>query len=383
MEKQLRHVQKLEAIGTLAGGIAHDFNNILFAIIGYAEIASMNLQATDPVHGDLQEITKAGHRAKDLVNQILTFSRQTEQEMRPVEIKFIVKEALKLLTASLPATIQIRETIKSDGKIMGDPTQIHQVLMNLCTNGAHAMEEQGGTLRVALEDIRIERNFAEKIINMTPGDYLHLKVSDTGGGIPACDLERIFEPFYTTKPEGKGTGLGLSLVHGIVKNHKGHITVDSRPGEGTCFDIYWPVLEDEEAIENETDDENLPTGSERILIVDDEETIIKVFCRTLAAQGYKAKGVSHPEQAIELFSRDTEAWDLVITDMTMPVITGDVLAKSLLEMKPDLPIIACTGFSNKINSKMAALIGIKGILMKPVLRNQLLITVREVLDQNA
>ncbi|MCG8614801.1 MAG: ATP-binding protein, partial [Desulfobacterales bacterium] len=318
-----------------------------------------------------------------LVNQILTFSRQTEQEMRPVEIKFIVKEALKLLTASLPATIQIRETVKSDGKIMGDPTQIHQVLMNLCTNGAHAMEEQGGTLRVALEDIRIERNFAEKIINMTPGDYLHLKVSDTGGGIPACDLERIFEPFYTTKPEGKGTGLGLSLVHGIVKNHKGHITVDSRPGEGTCFDIYWPVLEDEEAIENETDDENLPTGSERILIVDDEETIIKVFCRTLAAQGYKAEGVSHPEQAIELFSRDTEAWDLVITDMTMPVITGDVLAKSLLEMKPDLPIIACTGFSNKINSKMAALIGIKGILMKPVLRNQLLITVREVLDQNA
>ncbi|WP_022664986.1 PAS domain S-box protein [Desulfospira joergensenii] len=381
LEKQLRHVQKLEAIGTLAGGIAHDFNNILFAIMGFAEISLASVNEQESVHKALQGILKSAHRAKDLVKQILTFSRQTEQEMKPIRIRLIIKEALKLLKASLPSTIEIRDNLSSNSQIMGDPTQIHQIIMNLCTNGAHAMEETGGLLTVELNDIAVDQDFVSKFINMRTGNYLHLRISDTGHGIGEGDLERIFEPFYTTKPEGKGTGLGLSLVHGIIKNHRGQISVESDPGQGSSFDVYLPILDSgSESMDFENHVEKLPGGNEKILIVDDEKPIIEITKINLNRMGYAVDGVTNSEKALEIFKRSPQDYDMVITDMTMPNMTGDTLASNLLRIRPDLPIVLMTGFSSKIDPEGYLPKGIKGILMKPVIKSDLLCMVRNILD---
>ena len=382
LERQLRQVQKLEAIGTLAGGIAHDFNNILFSIMGYAELSLSSLNQQDQVRNDINQILKAAHRAKDLVQQILTFSRQTEQEMQPIAINFIIKEALKLLKASLPATIDIRTNIASKSKILGDPTQIHQVVMNLCTNSAHAMEENGGLLTVELLEIEVKDDLASRFIKMPTGKYLHLKISDTGHGIRKMDIDRIFEPFYTTKPEGKGTGLGLSLVHGIIRNHKGQIAVTSDPGQGSLFDVYLPLLESgPDGAKPEQLLQELPGGDEKILVVDDEENIIKITKRSLTRHGYLVDGVTDPNQAIEIVRQSPLEYDMVITDMTMPGMTGDSLAKKLMAIRPDLPVLLITGFSNKIDLKSSLPENVKKVLLKPVIKSDFLLTIRKLFDK--
>jgi len=302
--------------------------------------------------------------------------------MQPIQVGLLVKEVLKLLNASLPATIEIKKAVLSDAKIMGDPTQIHQIIMNLCTNSAHAMEEKGGRLSVELRDIEVDKGFASKFINMKTGPYLHLTVADTGHGISKVDLEKIFEPFFTTKPEGKGTGLGLSLVHGIIKNHKGQIAVKSEPGKGTSFDVYLPVLDSGlDRFAPKDLSEKISRGDEKILIVDDEEAIIKITQRNLADYGYSADGVTDPFQAVDIFERSPFTYDMVITDMTMPGLTGDILAEKLTQIRHGLPVVLVTGFSNKIDTGGKPPKGIKKILLKPVVKSDLLHAVRQIFDR--
>jgi len=382
LEAQLRQAQKMESIGTLAGGIAHDFNNILVPILGYAELALDRVTPTDPVVGDLKQITLAANRAKELVKQILAFSRQAEHELWPLEPHLVIKEALKLLRSSLPTTIEIRQKIAVDcGAIFGDPTQLHQIIMNLCTNAYHAMRDTGGVLGVSLSKIDI-RDEDRKVVSLQlePGPYVKLEVSDTGHGMDRQTMARIFEPYFTTKPQGEGTGMGLSVVHGIIKSYHGHISVYSEPGVGTTFRIYLPRVK--EKVERKEDALNgpLPSGGERILLVDDEQTITTMLQMILEKCGYRVSSVNHSPEALALFLKDPTGFDLVITDMTMPVLTGFDLARQVLALRPDMPMILCTGFSELINKEKAAEIGIREFLMKPINSRGLAHCVRKVLD---
>jgi len=377
--KRLQQAQKMEAIGTLAGGIAHDFNNILSAVLGYTELAMGDVEKGSAVENDLREIFTAGIRAKDLVKQILTFARQTEAETRPVQVKIIVKEVLKLLRSSIPSTIEIQQNIESDSLVMGNSIQIHQILMNLCTNAAHAMEEKGGILNVLLTDIHLDKEFIKPYNDLKPGPYLKLLVSDTGSGIPGEIIGSIFDPYFTTKAPGEGTGMGLAMVHSIVAGHGGEVIVESIVGKGSVFTVFLPVFK-KRGEPRQDQEEILPLGSERILFVDDELPIVKMGGQILETLGYKVTTQTSSLEALELFRSRPNDFDLVITDMTMPNMTGDRLAVELMQIRPDIPVILCTGYSKKISDERIAETGIKTMASKPVLKSDLSRTVRKVLD---
>ena len=382
LEQQLRQAQKMEAIGTLAGGIAHDFNNILTPVLGYSEIISESLPAGSPLVEPAREILKAGRRARDLVKQILTFSRQTDQERSPLKIQIVIKEALKLLRSSLPTTIEIKQNIATEAMVLADPTMIHQVIMNLCTNAYHAMRETGGTLGVSLTEVEISADDYVTELHLKPGTYLRLEVSDTGCGMPHSLLERIFEPYFTTKAKGEGTGLGLSMVHGIVTSLGGHITVYSEPDKGTTFHVYLPkCMENKGMGQTAATAAPLPRGNEHILVVDDETVVAELMQKTLGGLGYRVSTCIDSRQALKQFEAQPATFDLVITDMTMPHLNGAELSQQLLAIRPGLPIILCTGFSEIINEEKAWALGIRRLLMKPVLRDELARVLRQVLDQ--
>jgi PAS domain S-box-containing protein len=379
LEERVLRAQKMESIGNLAGGIAHDFNNILSAVMGYTELALSDVEEKTAMHDYLQEIFHAGQRAKDLVKQILTFSRQTDQERKPVQVKPIAKEALKFLRASLPATIEIRQDIRSDSLVMADPTQIHQVFMNLCTNAEHAMREKGGVLEVGLRDVDLDEKIAGDHPELKPGKFLGLTVTDSGRGIPADLLNRIFDPFFTTKEKGEGTGMGLSVVHGIVGSCGGAITATSEPGAGSTFTVYLPVITRHVKIQPE-DKEPVPTGTDRVLFIDDEPALVDIGKQTLESLGYQVTTRTSGMEALELFKARPHDFDLVITDMTMPNMAGDDLARELMQINPKIPIILCTGYSTRIDQKRAADIGIRALVFKPVLKKDLAASIRKVLD---
>ncbi len=381
LEEQLRHSHKMEAIGTLAGGIAHDFNNILAVILGYADMAKGSLPASSPAREQIEHVVTAGNRAKELVKHSLAFSRKESQKRGPVLIHLIVNEALKLLRASIPATIEIRQNIDpSCGTILAEPTQIHQILLNLCTNAAQAMDEEGGVLQVDLSSVNLGSKDLLEEPGLKSGPYVHLSVSDTGMGIAPQHLARIFDPYFTTKDVGKGSGMGLAVVIGIIKSHDGMITVTSNPGDGTVFNLYFP------AIPGTTKKESihtlpLPTGNERILVVDDDEEIVLMTARILNNLGYQTTPETDSLKALELFSSQPDSFDLVITDQTMPGITGDQLAKKLMRIRPNLPIILCTGYSSRMNTAKADFMGISAFLMKPVNSAQYAATIRQLLEK--
>jgi signal transduction histidine kinase/ActR/RegA family two-component response regulator len=382
-ERQLQQVLKIQAIGTLAGGIAHDFNNILFPIVGYTELTMDEVSEDSVAHKNLEEILKAAHRAKNLVQQILTFSRQSDQERKPIKVQNIITETLRLLRASIPASIEIIHKIQDDcGHIMGDPTQIHQVIMNLCTNAYQAMQDKGGKLEVILTEIDVGYEEMIDKVGMQPGKHLRLLVKDEGCGMEASVLDRIFEPYYTTKEQGKGTGLGLSVIHGIVKNHRGDITVKSTPGKGTIFQVYLPLIEDVDPdVEFESTDGAIK-GEERILLVDDEEQIVAMEQQMLENLGYRVTARTDSAEALKVFAEHPQNFDLVITDMTMPHMTGDQLAQKMLDIEPNIPVILCTGFNQGITEEKALAMGIQKFVMKPVVKKELATTIRTVLDQN-
>jgi CheY-like chemotaxis protein/anti-sigma regulatory factor (Ser/Thr protein kinase) len=326
-------------------------------------------------------VLRAGDRARDLVRQILTFSRQKEQGSKPLRISLIVKEALKLLRASLPKTIEIRQKIKSDsGTILADPSQIHQILMNLCTNAAHAMREKGGVLEISLMDEYLDSEAATLIHDLRPGPYLRLTVSDTGHGMDKVVVERIFEPYFSTKGKDEGTGLGLSMVHGIVTSYGGTVTVDSEPGKGSSFELYFPRIESGVLSEIQPAGP-LPGGTERILFIDDEKVVVDTAQQMLAQLGYKVVTKTNGIEALEIFREDPDRFDMIITDMTMPKMTGDELGRELLLIRPDVPIILCTGFSEKIDEERAKEIGIREFVLKPIVMSEIAQIIRKVLDQ--
>lgn len=380
LEAQLMQAQKMEAIGTLAGGIAHDFNNILQSIILNTELALFENASTEANPFRLEEILNASKRAIDLVNQILTFSRQGELDVKPLQASLILKESLKMLRSSLPTTIEIKSRIESKlDLILANPTQIHQVIMNLCTNAAHSMKEKGGVLKITLQSIEMDYVRASQYPGLSPGQYLRLRISDTGHGIDSKIRERIFDPFFTTKEQGEGTGLGLAVVYGIIKDLKGIITVDSEIGKGTSFSIFIPRIE--KVISPKPDNNSpLPTGNERILIVDDEMSLIKTEQRALERLGYQVVAKSSSIEALKTFRSQPDSFDLVFTDQTMPKMTGINLAKEILEIKPDMPIVLSTGFSELIMEEEARSIGIKEFVMKPIKIKDIAETVRRALD---
>jgi signal transduction histidine kinase len=381
LEAQLQQAQRMEAIGTLAGGIAHDFNNILSLILGYTELSINDVPEGSRARDNLDKLYKAGERARDLVKQILTFSRQREQEQKPVEIHLIVKEVLKLLQSSLPRTIEIRQNIATTGTVLADPTQIHQVIMNLCTNAYHAMLDKGGVLELSVEEVELDTEFTARHLGTDPGPHLKLTVTDTGYGMDKQVLDRIFEPYYTTRKESGGTGIGLSVVHGIVKNHGGVITVYSEPGKGTTFNVFLPRIESPEGVAETEEVGALPRGNERILFVDDEPAIVDIGKGMLAHLGYRVETRTSSIEALEAFRAQPEKFDLVITDMTMPNMTGDELARELMVIRSDLPIIICTGFSGKISEEKAKAMGIRKLVMKPIVMSEMAKAVREALDK--
>ncbi len=379
LKRQLNQAMKMEAIGTLAGGIAHDFNNILSAILGYAEMVEMQLEENDPARRDVAQILTAGQRATDLIRQILTFSRQEEEELRPVKLQFIITEALKLLRSSLPTSIELHQEIDPGcSSVLADPVRIHQVLMNLCTNAKQAMAGEQGTLRIRL--FEIEGKSPALASRPENKRWINLEVSDTGPGIESEVRERIFDPFFTTKKKEQGTGLGLSVVHGIVKSHGGEITVDSEPGQGTTFHVYLPVVDDEEKCEELAKQTTLPRGNEHILLVDDEPLIVEIIERSLSLLGYKVKSFMDSQLALKWFNRHDGKVDLVITDMTMPQLTGAELAEKILRKWPKMPIILCTGYSEVMDADRAGAMGIRKFLAKPVDTRVLAQSIREALD---
>jgi two-component system, cell cycle sensor histidine kinase and response regulator CckA len=380
LETQLRQSHKMESIGNLAGGIAHDFNNILSVVIGYTELSLDDVEKGTHMEDQLQKVYMAGKRAKDLVKQILAFARQSGEEIKPMRVDAITKEVLKFLRSSIPVTIEINQKIESESLIMGNATQVHQVLMNLCTNAAHAMEDAGGMLQVGLKDVLIDDRFHVTGRELKPGYYLKLTVSDTGTGIAPDVMETIFDPYFTTKGPGEGSGLGLAVVHGIVETYGGTVSVESVLGKGTVFSIYLPVAEKQE-IHHEIASEPLSSGTERILFVDDELPIADAGGQILERLGYSVTTMTSSVEALELFRSKPDDFDLVITDMTMPTMTGDMLSVELMKIRPGIPVILCTGYSKKITDKAASAMGIKGFAYKPIVKADLARTVRRVLDE--
>ncbi len=380
LESQLYQARKMEAIGVLAGGIAHDFNNILAAILGCTELSLLKVPVGHPARQYLEQILKAGERAGKLVKQIIEFSRRKEEQRIAVQVDLVVEEALKLLRASFPANIEIRHTIKKGhGTVMGDPTQIHQVIMNLCTNAAYAMHENGGVLEVALDEIDLDESGARVYGRIESGQYARLTVTDTGHGIDAVVIGRIFEPYFTTKEKGEGTGMGLAVVHGIVKGLGGEIHVKSEVNKGTCFEILIPIVEDRDE-EEVIHPNGIPRGHEHVLFVDDEIIILETMKAILLELGYDVDTRTSAVEALELLRKEPERYDLIVTDQGMPGMTGVQFAKALKKIRIDIPIVLCTGFSEVVSEEEAAALGIRGFLMKPVLIGNLAETIRSVLD---
>ncbi len=383
LEAQLSQAQRMEAIGSLAGGIAHDFNNILFPVVGLSEMLLEDLHEDSELRSNVKEILNASLRAKDLVQQILSFSRQQKIEPQAIKVQTVAKEVLKLVRASLPTTIKMRMDIRNDClPVLADPTKIHQVIMNLVTNAFHAMEDTGGELSISVVMKKLED--LESIgLNSVKGDnFVCLTVSDTGQGMDEQTVKKIFQPYYTTKPKGKGTGLGLSVVHGIIEDHNGCINVDSQIGQGTCFEICLPCLSSK--IKKETLKENhaIKGGNERILLVDDEVAIIYMVSQLLTRMGYRVTSRTASLEALEIFRMDPDRFDLVISDLTMPNMTGDRLAIEIKRIRPDMPVIVCTGFSDRISPAIAKAMGIDGYILKPVVRHDLDEAIRNALMNN-
>ncbi|MCG8616214.1 MAG: PAS domain S-box protein [Desulfobacterales bacterium] len=371
MEQNLRQLQKIEAIGALAGGIAHDFNNILFPIVGFAEMLDEDLAPDSPLKENAEEILSGAKRAKELVKQILTFSRQTDHEVVPLHPHLIVKEVAKLVKSIIPTYIRIRHKIDKDTRpILADPTQIHQVAMNLTTNAYHAMEENGGTLTIKLENKDISDADPE-FPTLEAGPYIQFTVADTGTGMPGHIQEKIFDPYFTTKPKGKGTGLGLSVVHGIIKNYGGDIFVESTPGEGTSFTICLPALDNASTPVESKEIMEDQAGQGHIMLVDDEPVILRIEEQILQRLGYTTRSFLDSEAALDAVRSDPGAYDLVVTDMTMPNLTGDRLTIAIKKIAPDLPVLICTGYSERISPDEAEAIGAGGLLYKPVVKTDM------------
>ncbi len=382
LETQLRQAQRMEALGTLAGGIAHDFNNILSAVIGYTELAMQDSDPECSAHASMAEVFKAAKRAAELVAQILTFSRRTEQERNPLQLAPVIKEALKLLRGTLPSTIDIQQNIKDTcDPILADATQIHQIIMNLCTNAYHAMREHGGILDVRLDTIELLKEKEAGQLTLPAGKYARISISDTGHGMLPEIRDRIFEPYFTTKRRQDGTGLGLATVYGIVKLHAGAITVYSEPAQGSTFNVFLPICSpNHEESENGQPAFSLPRGKgECILIVDDEEAIVQMIEIALRHLGYKIVSHSSSVKALEAFEDDPDQFDCVITDQTMPTLSGADLARRMLDVRPNIPIILCSGFSETVNAEKAHDIGIREYIMKPMTRRVLADAVQRVL----
>lgn len=378
-DAQIRHIQKMESIGRLAGGIAHDFNNIISIILGNAELAIDDTPEWLPAREFLNEIKTACLRAKDVVRQLLNFARKSESNREPLEVNLIVSETLKLIRASIPATIEIRTDITEDPHtILADPTQIHQVLINFCANAAHAMRETGGLLEVTLNNVEFGPSDSLPQPDMKPGHYVRLAVQDTGHGIPPQYLNKIFDPYFTTKEVGEGPGMGLSVVHGIVKSHEGVITVQSEVGRGTLFEVFFPVIHPEK-LSGIPNKEAAPTGDETILLVDDEAILVKMLRMMLERLGYRVEAFQKATEALDRFRAEPDHFKLLITDMTMPDMTGDQLANEIFKIRPGFPVILCTGYSDRINEEKARALGIRGYLEKPINKSRLAKTIRNAL----
>ncbi len=380
LEEQLIQSQKMDAIGILAGGIAHDFNNILSVIIGYSELLMLGTEKDGDDHKKSEKILTASYRARELVSQILTFSKQKDQKKESVQIKNVVKEAMKFLRATIPVSIEFNLKIDNDAcMVLADPTQMHQVVMNLCVNAAHAMEKKGGILGIELSTIRIDQEMAERYPDLQSENCVYLAISDTGNGIDSDDLDKIFNPYFTTKKQGEGTGLGLSVVHGIVTGIGGAIDVESKKNKGTTFHLYIPCCGSEAAREIEKTGEIL-TGNESILLVDDEETLLSMLSELLTELGYTVTAKKESQEALAWFKTHSRSVDLIITDQTMPHMTGAELFDAVRDIRPDMKIILCTGFSSVINEEKARNRGIKAFVKKPFYRHEIAEIVRMVLD---
>lgn len=387
LEAQLIQSQKMEAIGTLAGGIAHDFNNILSAVLGYIELSKINVDPDSKVFQYLEEMFKAANRAIELVRQILSISRQAEQKRKPVNLEIIIRDVIRLLKATLPVSISIHENINENiGLTEANSSQIHQVLMNLGTNAAQSMMEKGGQLTISLDREQIKTDEFARSINLKPGNYLKLIVSDTGHGIATENRKRIFDPYYTTKEKGMGTGLGLAVAQGIIQKHGGAITFTSELGKGADFYVYLPMLDKaslNEFYKGEKQKIVLPVGKESILFVDDEETILHTGKEMLEYLGYSVTTCSKSLDALNLFKEEPCRFDLIISDMTMPEMNGDVLSRELMTVRPQVPIILCTGYNPQIDEDSAKKIGVKAFIFKPLTFQQLATIVRKALDENS
>ncbi|WP_236891245.1 hybrid sensor histidine kinase/response regulator [Desulfoluna limicola] len=379
LEKHMVQIQKMEAIGTLAGGIAHDFNNILSVVVGFTELACEDARKGSAQLDNLREVLSAAQRARDLVSQILTFARQGDVSVRPVRFSTILKEAVKFLRSTLPSTIEISTRLTTEANVMADPTQLHQIIMNLGTNAGHAMAD-GGVLDVSLEEVELDAGKVRHAPEVMPGQFLRLRVSDTGSGMTPSLVESIFNPYFTTKEQGDGTGLGLSVVKGIVDQMKGMIEVASVPGEGSCFDVFLPILE-WEAQEYESRGEEVVGGDERVLYVDDEPAITIIGKGLLEMMGYNVETCENALEALKKIRKDPKAFDVVITDLTMPRMRGDTLAREIMAIRSDLPVILCTGQDFPLPEEHLKKIGVSALLKKPLGRTKLARTVREVLDQ--
>ncbi len=378
---QLQQAQKMEAIGTLAGGIAHDFNNILSSIIGFTQLAMTDVEKGTDIEDDLQEVYKAANRATDLVKQILTISRHDETKTWPIQVTPLIREALKMLRSTIPTSIKFRENISNERMVVeANPTQLHQVVVNLVTNAKQAMTDGSGVLEICVDSLNFESNDTKNAyLELLPGRYARITVGDTGIGILDKDIKKIFDPYFTTKEKGEGTGLGLSVVHSIVKSQGGHITVYSEPGKGTTFHVYLPLLKKDSDDLPQLTDEPLPTGTEHVLLIDDEPQIIKFQQKILENLGYRVTTRTNSIKALEIFHAFPDRFDLIITDMTMPDMTGDKVAQEIKLIRPDMRVILCTGFSEKVSGQENDL-NIDKFLMKPVDRAKLANVIRNVLD---
>ena len=387
LEEELFQSHKMEAIGTLAGGIAHDFNNILTAILGYSQFVKKEIPAGSPADKDIDMVIQSGLRAAELVKQILSFSRKTDHHLQALTPHPIIKEALQMLRSTLPATIEIKQDIdKECGKIKADPTNIHQIMVNLCYNALHAMDQQKGTLTVRLSRENLETRDVEAYENVAAGSFVVLSVSDTGHGMDTKTMQRVFEPYFTTKKVGEGSGIGLAVIHGIVQDYKGFVKVASTPDQGSTFSVYLPLLEETAAVENDQltsqkDEVSLLQGSGRILVVDDEEMLVRLNKRRLENFGYIVTATTDSEEALEKIGAHPEQFDLLITDQTMPKMSGMELTHEVHKIKPDMPVIMSTGHSDLITKEKALEMGVSKYVAKPIQGNELINAVEELLDR--